>query len=193
MSHLMAAESGESNLLLPDVWEIVVVAVGFVLLLYIVSKYIAPAFEKIYQDRVEAIEGGLAKAEKAQAEAAAAREEYSQQLESARLEAQRSGRRLAPRASRSSRSSSSGPRQRRIASRRTLRRPSRRSATPQWSPCAPRSASWPPPWPARSSASPSRTTSAPSASWTGSWPTLRPPSSGMQVQRTDGRSVDGIP
>lgn len=89
MSHLMAAESGESNLLLPDVWEIVVVAVGFVLLLYIVSKYIAPAFEKIYQDRVEAIEGGLAKAEKAQAEAAAAREEYSQQLESARLEAQK--------------------------------------------------------------------------------------------------------
>ena len=59
------------------------------LLYYIVAKYVVPAFEKIYQDRKEAIEGGLAKAEKAQAEAAAARDEYTQQLESARLEAQK--------------------------------------------------------------------------------------------------------
>ena len=88
MSHVISAESGD-NLLLPDVWEIVIVAVGFLLLWYIVAKYVVPVFEKIYQDRVEAIEGGLAKAEKAQAEAAAAREEYRQQLESARLEAQR--------------------------------------------------------------------------------------------------------
>ncbi|MCP6324571.1 hypothetical protein NL453_29520, partial [Klebsiella pneumoniae] len=59
------------------------------ILYFIVHKYVVPAFEKIYQDRKEAIEGGLAKAEKAQAEAAAAREEYNQQLESARLEAQK--------------------------------------------------------------------------------------------------------
>ena len=88
MSDLMAAEEG-NNILLPDVWEIVVALLGFFILLYIVWKYIVPAFEKIYQDRTEAIEGGLKKAEKAQAEAAAAREEYSQQLESARLEAQK--------------------------------------------------------------------------------------------------------
>lgn len=87
MTHLMAAEEG-NNILLPDVWEIVVALLGFFILLYIVYKYIVPAFEGIYQDRKEAIEGGLAKAEKAQAEAAAAREEYNQQLESARLEAQ---------------------------------------------------------------------------------------------------------
>lgn len=89
MSNLMAAEEGHDNILLPDVWEIVVALLGFLILWYIVSKYIVPAFEKIYQDRKEAIEGGLAKAEKAQAEAAAAREEYNQQLESARLEAQK--------------------------------------------------------------------------------------------------------
>lgn len=88
MSFLMAAEEGTSPLF-PNVWEIAITAIGFLILLFIVTKYVVPAFEKIYQDRKEAIEGGLAKAEKAQAEAAAAREEYGQQLESARLEAQK--------------------------------------------------------------------------------------------------------
>ncbi|WP_238148204.1 F0F1 ATP synthase subunit B [Rothia halotolerans] len=84
----MAAEEGASPLI-PNGWEILITALGFVILLYVVIKFIAPTFEKIYQDRKEAIEGGLAKAEKAQAEAAAARDEYNQQLESARLEAQK--------------------------------------------------------------------------------------------------------
>lgn len=88
MSLMMAAEEGASPLA-PDWWEILITGLGFLILLYLVVKFIAPTFEKIYQDRKEAIEGGLAKAEKAQAEAAAAREEYSQQLESARLEAQK--------------------------------------------------------------------------------------------------------
>ena len=88
----LASEGGTeatSNPLIPDVGEIVVTLIGFLILYYIVAKYVVPAFEKIYQDRKEAIEGGLAKAEKAQAEAAAARDEYTQQLESARLEAQK--------------------------------------------------------------------------------------------------------
>ena len=87
----LASEGGAeatSNPLIPDVGEIVITLIGFLILYYIVAKYVVPAFEKIYQDRKEAIEGGLAKAEKAQAEAAAARDEYTQQLESARLEAQ---------------------------------------------------------------------------------------------------------
>lgn len=89
MSFLMAAEEGHTNPLIPNMWEMLITGIGFLILFFIVSKYVVPAFEKIYQDRKEAIEGGLAKAEKAQAEAAAAREEYSQQLESARLEAQK--------------------------------------------------------------------------------------------------------
>lgn len=91
MTYLAAdggAEHGTSNPLIPNIGEIAITLVGFLILLFIVTKYVVPAFEKIYQDRKEAIEGGLAKAEKAQAEAAAAREEYNQQLESARLEAQ---------------------------------------------------------------------------------------------------------
>ncbi|MBM7050994.1 MULTISPECIES: F0F1 ATP synthase subunit B [unclassified Rothia (in: high G+C Gram-positive bacteria)] len=89
MSHLMAAAEGHANPLFPNPWEIAIAAIGFLLLLGIVIKFVVPMFERIYQDRKEAIEGGLAKAEKAQAEAAAARDEYNQQLESARLEAQK--------------------------------------------------------------------------------------------------------
>ena len=84
MSDLMAAEEG-NNILLPDVWEIVVALLGFFILLYIVWKYIVPAFEKIYQDRTEAIEGGLKKAEKAQAEANAMMADYQQQLQDAAI------------------------------------------------------------------------------------------------------------
>ena len=90
----LASEGGAeaaSNPLIPDVGEIVITLIGFLILYYIVAKYVVPAFEKIYQDRKEAIEGGLAKAEKAQAEAAAARDEYTQQLESAREEARAEG------------------------------------------------------------------------------------------------------
>lgn len=87
MSLLMAAEEG-ANPLVPNIWEIVITAIGFLILLFIVTKYVIPMFETIYQERKEAIEGGLAKAEKAQAKAAAARDEYDQQLKQARLEAQ---------------------------------------------------------------------------------------------------------
>lgn len=84
---ILAAEGG--NPLIPNPWEMLVTAAGFAVLLYIVVKYVAPAFEKIYTQRVEAIEGGLAKAESAQAEADAALAEYKQQLVDARAEANR--------------------------------------------------------------------------------------------------------
>ena len=85
---VMAAEEAQ-NPLIPDTWEMLITFIGFVILLFIAIKYIVPAFEKVYKDRSEAIEGGLAKATAAQAEAKAARDEYNQQLESARLEAQK--------------------------------------------------------------------------------------------------------
>lgn len=88
MSYLMASEEG-ANPLIPNMWDLLITAIGFLILFFIATKYIVPMFEKIYQDRKEAIEGGLAKAKQAQVEAAAARDEYSQQLESARLEAQK--------------------------------------------------------------------------------------------------------
>src|SRR5437867_12681107 len=85
-----ATEGGESpSPLMPNVWEMGVVLVGFAVLFYIAVKFIVPMFEKTYAARAEAIEGGIAKAEKAQAEASAALEEYKQQLTDARAEANR--------------------------------------------------------------------------------------------------------
>ncbi|GAA1860195.1 F0F1 ATP synthase subunit B [Paeniglutamicibacter psychrophenolicus] len=88
-NELILAAGAGANPLLPNPWEILVTAAGFAVLLFIVVKYIAPAFEKSYQDRVTAIEGGLEKAEAAQAEANATLEQYKAQLLEARTEANR--------------------------------------------------------------------------------------------------------
>jgi F-type H+-transporting ATPase subunit b len=86
---ISAATEGETNPLVPNVWEMGVVLVGFAVLMFIVVKFVVPMFEKTFAERAEAIEGGIAKAVKAQAEASAALEEYKQQLTDARAEANR--------------------------------------------------------------------------------------------------------
>ncbi|MCC9146554.1 MULTISPECIES: F0F1 ATP synthase subunit B [unclassified Arthrobacter] len=83
---ILAAEEG-ANPLVPNIWEILVTLLGFAVLMYIVVKFVVPMFEKTYAERTEAIEGGLKKAEAAQAEASAALDEYKQQLIDARTEA----------------------------------------------------------------------------------------------------------
>ncbi|MBG6083635.1 F0F1 ATP synthase subunit B [Zhihengliuella flava] len=85
---ILAAAEG-ANPLLPNWWEILVTVLGFAVLLFIVTKFVVPAFEKTYEERSQAIEGGIAKAEAAQAEANAALEDYKQQLVDARTEANR--------------------------------------------------------------------------------------------------------
>ncbi|MET1155064.1 F0F1 ATP synthase subunit B [Arthrobacter sp.] len=85
---ILAAAEG-ANPLIPNVWEILVTLIGFAILMYIVAKFVVPAFEKTFAERTEAIEGGIAKAEAAQAEASAALDEYKQQLMDARAEANR--------------------------------------------------------------------------------------------------------
>lgn len=65
---------------------------GIVLMLIIaVVMYtkVGPAFEKMYAERTAAIQGGMEKAERAQAEAEAALQEYRAQLAEARQEAAR--------------------------------------------------------------------------------------------------------
>ncbi|ALO66410.1 ATP synthase F0F1 subunit B [Arthrobacter alpinus] len=86
-AEVILASSEGANPLLPNLWEVLVTAVAFAVLLFVVKKYIAPIFEKSYTDRVEAIEGGLEKAEEAQAEANALLEQYKAQLMDARTEA----------------------------------------------------------------------------------------------------------
>ena len=94
---ILAAAEG-ANPLIPNPWEILVVVVGFALLMFIVIKFIVPTLEKSYQDRVEAIEGGLAKAEKAQAEANAMMADYESQLAEARERATAEARRISEQA-----------------------------------------------------------------------------------------------
>ena len=85
---ILAAAEG-ANPLIPNIWEILVTLLGFAVLMFIVVKFVVPMFEKTYAERTEAIEGGLKKAEAAQAEASAALDEYKQQLIDARTEANR--------------------------------------------------------------------------------------------------------
>jgi F-type H+-transporting ATPase subunit b len=81
--------AGEPNPLLPHTGEIILGIVVFLILVLLVRKFVVPNFEKAYADRTEAIEGGIARAEKAQAEADAALEQYKSQLADARHESSR--------------------------------------------------------------------------------------------------------
>jgi F-type H+-transporting ATPase subunit b len=81
---LAAADPGPLNF----VWsEFVLVLIIFAILFFLVRKYVVPNFEKNFETRHDAIEGGLERAEKAQAEAQATLEKYKQQLAEARAEA----------------------------------------------------------------------------------------------------------
>ncbi len=85
---LVVRAAGEDpNPLVPHVAEIIVGLIAFGILYYFVAKFVVPRFEKAFAERTEAIEGGLAKAEVAQAQAAAALEQYQAQLADARGEA----------------------------------------------------------------------------------------------------------
>lgn len=68
----------------------VIVGVILMLLIFLVMwKVIVPAFEKMYEERSNQIEGGMQRAAAAEAKAAAALAEYNDQLASAREEAAR--------------------------------------------------------------------------------------------------------
>lgn len=81
----MAAE----NPLFPAIPEIIASVVFITILTFVISRYVVPRFEATYAERTAAIQGGIEKAEKAQAEAAAALQQYTDQLADARTEAAR--------------------------------------------------------------------------------------------------------
>ena len=77
------------NPLRPAWLEIVMALVFALVLWFIIARYVMPNFERTYEARTEAIQGGIEKAERAQADAAAALEQYTQQLADSRAEAAR--------------------------------------------------------------------------------------------------------
>ncbi len=75
--------------IIPHPAEIIVGLIFFVILYWAMAKYVVPRLEAMYAERTAEIEGGIEKAAQAQAEAAAALEEYNNQLSEARAEAGR--------------------------------------------------------------------------------------------------------
>jgi F-type H+-transporting ATPase subunit b len=84
---LAATPDPDVNPLVPTWAEIVLVVVIFAALVYVFTKFISPQFEKAFSERRDAIEGGIARAEAAQLEAARTLEQYQHQLADARGEA----------------------------------------------------------------------------------------------------------
>jgi F-type H+-transporting ATPase subunit b len=73
--------------IVPHPAEVIIGLIFFAIVYWAVAKYVVPQFEKMYAERTAAIEGGIEKAEEAQKEAAAALDEYKEQLSHARAEA----------------------------------------------------------------------------------------------------------
>jgi F-type H+-transporting ATPase subunit b len=91
MLFLLAAESGGEapNPLIPPWQEIVLGLIAFGLLCFVLMRFVFPQMEKTFAARVDAIEGGIRRAEAAQAEANQLLEQYRAQLAEARTEAAR--------------------------------------------------------------------------------------------------------
>jgi F-type H+-transporting ATPase subunit b len=77
------------NPLIPELYDIVWSGVIFVALLLVIGFFVVPRLNTALDARADAIEGGLKRAEEAQAEAAATKGEYESQLAEARAEAGR--------------------------------------------------------------------------------------------------------
>lgn len=84
---LIAAEGASHNPILPIWQELVIGTISFALLVFVLLKFVMPRMEAMYQARVEAIEGGLERAQAAQAEANKLLEQYKAQLAEVRTEA----------------------------------------------------------------------------------------------------------
>ncbi|MGF1662161.1 MAG: F0F1 ATP synthase subunit B [Kineosporiaceae bacterium] len=85
---LLAAEEGQ-NPLLPAIYDIVWSSVVFVVLLVLFWRYVLPRYLSVLDERTDRIEGGLKRADEAQAEAARLKEQFAAQLAEARADAGR--------------------------------------------------------------------------------------------------------
>jgi len=97
--HLAAAEllakaakasSGvDTNPLIPSATELIMGLIGFVVVFVVLGKILLPRIQKTLEERTNAIEGGLQRAEEAQKEANAQLDQYREQLQEARHESAR--------------------------------------------------------------------------------------------------------
>lgn len=87
MKHLAAA-SGLGPLA-PDLTELIIGTIAFLVVFGLLARVLMPRISKTLEARTDAIEGGLRRAEEAQAEASRTLEQYRAQLADARHEASR--------------------------------------------------------------------------------------------------------
>jgi F-type H+-transporting ATPase subunit b len=78
-----------SNPLLPAWPELVIGIIAFVIVFAVLGRVLLPRIQKTLAERADAIEGGLHRADEAQAEAAKTLQEYQSQLAQARHDASR--------------------------------------------------------------------------------------------------------
>ncbi|HEY2691666.1 MAG TPA: F0F1 ATP synthase subunit B [Streptosporangiaceae bacterium] len=86
---LYLAQSGTQNPLVPNLTEVITGLIAFFIVFGVISKLLLPRIQQTLQERTDAIEGGLHRAEEAQAEAARLLDQYKAQLAEARHEASR--------------------------------------------------------------------------------------------------------
>ncbi|MFC9914932.1 F0F1 ATP synthase subunit B [Streptomyces sp. NPDC127197] len=86
---IIAAEGEMENPLVPPIPELVIGLLAFVIVFGFLAKKLLPNINKVLEERREAIEGGIEKAEAAQTEAQSVLEQYKAQLAEARHEAAR--------------------------------------------------------------------------------------------------------
>ncbi|GAC56818.1 ATP synthase subunit b [Gordonia hirsuta DSM 44140 = NBRC 16056] len=83
----LAAGDEDQNPLLPAWYDIIWSLVAFAVVIFVFWKYVIPQYQKMLDERRDTIEGGIERAEAAQAEANAALLAYREQLAGAREEA----------------------------------------------------------------------------------------------------------
>ncbi|MGW3729196.1 F0F1 ATP synthase subunit B [Streptomyces sp. NPDC000851] len=86
---IIAAEGEMENPLVPPIPELVIGLLAFVIVFGFLAWKLLPNINKVLEERREAIEGGIEKAEAAQTEAQSVLEQYKAQLAEARHEAAR--------------------------------------------------------------------------------------------------------
>jgi F-type H+-transporting ATPase subunit b len=77
----------DHNPVLPDATELILGAVSFAIVFFFLYIKVLPGIKKLLDERTEAIEGGLQKAEVAQAEAERIKQEFTAKLAESRHEA----------------------------------------------------------------------------------------------------------
>jgi F-type H+-transporting ATPase subunit b len=89
VKYLAAIVPPETNPLLPEWSELIIGFIAFLIVFGMLGKVLMPRISKALQERTDAIEGGLRRAEDAQAEADRTLDRYKAQLAEARHEAAR--------------------------------------------------------------------------------------------------------